>query len=116
LTQGVSIGCSGTTHGRGVDIPVMVRPVVEKYACNAPLPPPSAAGLVHPATMLPSATLPNSELAGGGAVDRNDAYVMTHPVSDAEWQSGTCRNAPPTSLPRGTGSVVPSRTADTSRD
>src|SRR6478672_1005350 len=93
----------------------MVPPVADRYACSSPLPPASAAGFVHAATMFASGTLPNSVLAGGGIVERNDAYVMTHPVWVAEWQSGTCWNEPPTSLPLGTESVVPSRMAETIR-
>ena len=56
---------------------------------QSPLPPPSAAGLVHAATIFGSGTLPNSVSAAGGTVERNDAYVMTHPVCDSERHSGT---------------------------
>ena len=90
LTHGVSIGCSGVTHGLGGIVLVIVRPVLSRYACSSPLPPPSAAGFVHAATMVGSATLPKSVLAGGGTVDRNAPNVMTQPVCVAEWQSGTC--------------------------
>jgi hypothetical protein len=55
--------------------------------------------LVHAATIAASGTLPNSVLAGGGIVERNDAYVMTQPICDADVHSGTCWNDPPTSLP-----------------
>src|SRR5262245_13300817 len=94
---------------------VMVRPPASRYACRSPLPPASAAGLVQAATMLASGTLPNSVLAGGAIVDRNDAKVITQPSCDADLQSGTCWNDPPTSLPLGTAIVVPSRIADSMR-
>jgi hypothetical protein len=73
LTHGVSIGCSGVTHGFSCGVLVMVLPVRSRYAWRLPLPPASAAGFVHAACMLGSGTLPNSVLAGGGIVDRNDA-------------------------------------------
>src|SRR5262245_55487838 len=72
LTHGVLIGRSGLTHGfRGV-VPTMVLPSIDKYECRTPLPPPSAAGLVHAAIMLRSVTLPKRVLVGGGTVDRNE--------------------------------------------
>src|SRR5437764_501617 len=83
LTQGVSIGRSGTTQGIGRVVPTIVRPSVERYACKVPLPPLSAAGLVHAATMFGSVTLPNRVLPGGGTVARNEAYEMTQPVCAA---------------------------------
>ena len=116
LTHGVSIGFSGVTHGFAGAAAVIVRPLRSRYACSSPLPPPSAAGLVQAASMAASGTLPNSVLAGGGMVERNDANVITHPVCDAERQSGTCWNEPPTSFPFGTPMVVPSRIAETIRD
>src|SRR5262245_50463672 len=72
LTHGVSIERSGVTHGKVGEEPTIVRPYAEKYACNGALPPPSAAGLVHAATMPGSVTLPNRVFAGGGDVDLND--------------------------------------------
>ena len=54
--------------------------------------------------------------AGGGTVERNDANVIRQPVCDALWHSGIFWNAPPTSLPFGTGTTVPIRIADTSFD
>src|SRR5206468_7047361 len=95
---------------------VTVRPVRSRYACNSPLPPPSAAGFVHAAVISAPVTLPKRVFAGGGIVDRNDAYVMAQPVCVAARQIGTCRNDPPTSLPFGTAIVVPSRIVETSRD
>src|SRR3954471_2959585 len=90
LTHGVSIGWSGSTQGLGGTLPTMVRPFASRYECSSPVSaPPSAAGFVHAATMLSSATLPNSVFAGGGIVERYDAYVITHPVCDAARQSGT---------------------------
>jgi hypothetical protein len=38
---------------------------------------------------------------------------MTQPVCVAEWQSGICWNAPPTSFPFGTARLVPSSSAET---
>src|SRR5438552_9503746 len=73
LTHGVSIGCSGVTHGFGGIVLVMVLPLLSRYACSSPLPPPSAAGFVHAATMVGSATRPNIVLAGGGIVDLYEA-------------------------------------------
>src|SRR5207249_1932645 len=102
------------THGFAGGLLVMVRPLASRYACSSPLPPASAAGFVHAATMFSSGTLPNKVFAGGGTVDRNDAYVMTQPVCVAAWHNGTCANVPPTSLPFGTAIVVPSRIAETS--
>src|SRR5580765_1336262 len=90
LTNGVSTGRSGVTHGFAGVLPTMEVPSFERYACRVPLPPPSAAGFVHAAIMSAPATRPNKVLAGGGIVDRNDAYVITHPVCDDEWHSGTC--------------------------
>src|SRR5262245_22713244 len=116
LTHGVSIDCSGVTQGFSCGVLVMVLPVRSRYARSSPLPPASAAGLVHAAAMFGSATFPKSVLAGGGTVDRNDAYVITQPVCDAVWQRGTFLKLPPTSFPLGTSIVVPSRMADTSRD
>jgi hypothetical protein len=66
--------------------------------------------------MLGSGTFPNKVFAGGGMVERNDTYVITHPVCVAEWHSGTCWNEPPTSFPRGTDSVAPNKIAETMRD
>ena len=68
----------------------MLRPPDERYACSSPLPPPSAAGLTHAACMFSPCTRPKRELAGGGIVDRNDAYAITQPVCVAEWHSGMC--------------------------
>src|SRR4029079_14847073 len=113
---GAPSACSGRPQGLPGALLVIVRPVLSRYARNSPLPPASAAGLVHAAAMAGSRTRPNNVLAGGGTVDRNDANVMTHPVCVAAWQSGTCWNDPPTSFPFGTASVVPSRIADTSFD
>src|SRR5262245_40688323 len=85
LTNGVSIGFGGFTHGRGSAAdPVMLRPAAERYARNGPLPPPSAAGFAHAAIMPSPCTRPKRELSGGGTVDRNDAYAITQPVCDAE--------------------------------
>src|SRR5215510_14527380 len=72
LTQGVSIGRSGFTHGFGGTVPTIVRPSVDRYACRTPLPPPSATGFVQAAIMLGSVTFPKRVLAGGGIVERND--------------------------------------------
>src|SRR5207247_67120 len=115
LTHGVSMGCSGITQGFGGMLLVMVRPFASRYACSSPLPPASAAGFVHAATMSGSGTLPKSVFAGGGMVDRNDAYVITQPVCVAEWHSGTCWKVPPTSFPFGTEIVVPRRMAEMRR-
>ena len=41
------------------------------------------------------------------------AIFMAQPVWLADWQSGMCWNAPPTSWPCGTGSTVPIRMAET---
>src|SRR6516165_12325592 len=101
------------THGLGFDVPVIVRPSFDRYACSCPLPPARAAGFTQAAAMLASGTLPNSVLAGGGTVDRNDAKEMRHPSCDAVWHSGMCWNAPPTSLPFSTGTTVPIKMADT---
>src|SRR5262245_34872743 len=90
LTQGVLIGCSGTTHGWGGVVPTIVRPSFERYACRVALPPARAAGFVHAATIPGSVTFPNRVLAGGGIVERNDTYVITQPVCVAEWQRETC--------------------------
>src|SRR6185436_13376172 len=116
LTKGVSTFRSGVTHGAGLLLPTIDVPSVDRYAWSVPLPPPSAAGFVHAATMSGVVTRPNSVFAGGGIVERNDAYVMTQPVCVAERHSGTCWNDPPTSLPLGTEIVVPSRIAETIRD
>src|SRR5580765_6223223 len=75
LTNGVSTGFSGVTQGFAGVLPTIDVPSFDKYACNWPLPPPSAAGFVQAAIMSAPATLPNSVLAGGGIVERNDAYV-----------------------------------------
>src|SRR2546429_583850 len=80
LTYGVSMVGGGVVHGRGGALPTIKLPVVERYECSTPLPPPSAAGFVHAATISGSATLPNNVLAGGGTVDRNDAYTIRQPV------------------------------------
>src|SRR5688500_3115732 len=110
------MGRPGTTHCGAGAMPRIVRPSAKKYACIAPLPPLSAAGLVHAATIPGSATLPNRVLSGGGDVALNDTYVTRQPICDGFRQSGTCRNDPPTSLPCGTDSVAPRSTADTSCD
>src|SRR5207248_1602706 len=107
LTNGVSIGLGGVTHGRGsAEDPVTLRPAADRYAWSSPLPPPSAAGFVQAACSVSPATRPNREFDGGGIVDRNDAYVTTQPVCDAVWHRGMCWNAPPTSFPFGTGRLV----------
>src|SRR6476659_4032847 len=90
LTHGVSIGTAGTTHGFGAVVPTIVRPSRAKYECRFPLPPASAAGFVHAATMPDCVTFPKRVLAGGGEVERNETYVITQPVCVAEWHSGTC--------------------------
>src|SRR5580765_6329825 len=85
LTNGVSIGLAGVTHGRGsAGDPTMLRPAAERYACSSPLPPPSAAGFTHAACMVSACTRPKRELAVGGIVDRNDAYAIAHPTCVAE--------------------------------
>src|SRR5215467_7489468 len=112
LTQGVSIFRPSATHGFSAAVPVIVRPSVERYARNSPLPPESEAGLVQAAVKFSPATLPNSVFAGGGAVDRKEEKLITHPVCDPDRHSGTCSKAPPTSLPRGTASVAPARIAE----
>ena len=61
-------------------------------------------------------TRPNRVFAGGGMVERNDTYVTTQPVWLAARHNGMLLNDPPTSFPRGTLSVAPSRIADTSLD
>src|SRR5471030_894535 len=91
LTNGVSIGLGGVTHARGsADDPTILRPADARYACSSPLPPPSAAGFTHAACMPSPCTRPKREFAGGGIVERNDEYTMTHPVCVAAWQSGMC--------------------------
>ena len=82
--------------------------IVRRYACSSPLPPASAAGFVHAAAIFASGTLPNSVLAGGGTVERNDAKEMRQPSCDAVRHSGMCWKAPPTSLPFGTARPCPS--------
>src|SRR5262249_5801677 len=95
---------------------VIVRPVRSRYARSSPLPPASAAGLVHAAAISAFGTRPNSVFAGGGTFERNDANVITHPSCDAERHSGTCLKAPPTSFPFGPSIVVPIIIADSMRD
>src|SRR5439155_16266109 len=117
LTQGVSIGLAGVTQALASPVGrVTVWPVEDRYEWRAPEPPPSAAGFVQAPTIVSPGTFPNSVFAGGGTVERNDAYVTRHPVWVAEWQSGMCWKEPPTSFPRGTATVAPSRSADTSLD
>src|SRR5262245_26886899 len=116
LTHGVSMGRSGTTQGFLGLTPTIVRPSAAKYACRFPVPPARAAGFVHPASMSVAATLPKRVFAGGGTVERNDAYVITQPDCVAEWHKGTCWNEPPTSFPRGTARLTPNRTAETILD
>src|SRR5262245_43970318 len=84
VTQGVSIGRSGSTQGRAGFGLMIVRRSVERYAWRLPLPPPSAAGFVHAAVMLGSVTFPKRVLGGGGLVDRNEENAMTQPVCVAE--------------------------------
>src|SRR5689334_16326349 len=91
LTNGVSIVFAGVTHGFGSAAdPTMLRPADERYACNSPLPPPSAAGFAHAATMFSPCTRPKREFSGGGIVDRNDANAIAQPSCDADRHSGTC--------------------------
>ena len=84
LTNGVLISRSGTAQGLGGVVPVIVRPSVERYACNFPAPPPSAAGSAHAAVMVAPPTLPKRALAGGGTAEQNAEYAITHPVCEAE--------------------------------
>src|SRR5262245_43851233 len=113
LTNGVSILVPDATQGRGsLELP-RLRPAAARYECNSPLPPPSAAGLTHAAVMFSPGTLPKREFSGGGMVSRNVTYEMTQPVCDADLHSGICWNEPPTSLPSGTATFVPSSRADT---
>ena len=102
--------------GRTVARPPMVlrrrlrdqaSPVGQGTAWSAPLPPASAAGLVQPASIPSASTRPNRELAGGGTVDRNDAYVMTQPVWSAARQSGIVLERPAYVLPPGHGQARP---------
>src|SRR5262245_12779196 len=91
LTNGVSIVLPVVTHGFGwAEDPVMLWPPLDRYACSAPLPPPSAAGLAHAACMFSPCTRPKRVLSGGGIVERNEAYAITHPTSVGVWQTGTC--------------------------
>ena len=57
LTHGVSIGAAGITHGGGGAAERSCGRRGARYACSSPLPPPSAAGLVHAATMSASGDL-----------------------------------------------------------
>src|SRR5262245_38075928 len=116
LTNGVSIVFPFDHTGASAADPVMLRPLAERYACNSPLPPTSAAGFAHAAIIPSLCTRPKRVLSGGGIVERNDAYAITQPVCDAERQTGTFLNAPPTSLPFGTARLVPRSSADTRRD
>src|SRR5437899_2043328 len=114
---------AGNAHPRSGDGPVRRNPRLGRNRTHdgaarrgkIRVQPPSAAGLVQAAMFSPG-TLPNRVLVGGGTVERNEAYVITHPVCDAERQSGTCLNVPPRSFPRGTAKVVPSRMAETMRE
>src|SRR6185369_7612147 len=92
-----------------------VRPSVGKYGESTPGPPPSAAGFVHAAFMPGASERPKRLFAGGGAVARNEAYVITQPMSRRPWHSGMLAKSPPMSLPAGTCTLVPSRIAETSR-
>src|SRR5262245_43489946 len=85
----------------------------DRYACNSPLPPPSAAGFVHAETPPNSFSRTNRLVGGGGAFARNDAYVTMHCVCVSEWHSAICLNVPPTSLSRGTAIDVPISNAET---
>src|SRR5262245_30056170 len=116
LTNGVSTVFPFAHTGASAADPTMLRPLAERYACRSPLPPPSAAGFAHAAIIPSPCTRPKRVLSGGGIVERNDAYANTQPVCDVERQTGTFLNAPPASLPFGTGRLVPSRSAETSRD
>src|SRR6476619_1347694 len=64
LTKGVSIAGASLVHGRTTGAADAPLPRVERYACNSPLPPFNAAGLVQPAICSCAATLPNLEFAG----------------------------------------------------
>ena len=89
------------------------RPSAGRYGCANALPPPRSVGLVHAAwSPLPAGT-PKRLFCGGGAVERNDEYVMMQPLSLGEWQSGMFCRSPPTSPPTGTWKLVPSRIAET---
>src|SRR5215472_13571080 len=73
LAHGVSIVFPATHAGCGADAIMNGEPVALRYACSSPLPPASAAGLVHADIMSSPGTRPKSDVAGGGIVDRNDA-------------------------------------------
>src|SRR5581483_2549369 len=115
LTHGVSIVLPLTHSVCGAAVITNPVPVVLRYAWTSALPPASAAGFVHADIMSSPGTRTKSDPAGGGMFDRNDAYVMTQPVCDADLQSGVDFSAPPTSFPFGTARLVPRRIADTSR-
>jgi len=113
------MGCDGVTQeGGSADTPLTILPPIPagKYACNSPLPPPSAAGFVHPAIRPSPFTRPKRLFAGGGAFARKETYVMTHPVWVWDRHNGMCWKAPPTSFPFGTEKFVPSNIAEINRD
>src|SRR5262245_8335683 len=71
LTNGVLIGCSEGAHGLGAAEEVFAFLPAARYACNAPTPPPSAAGFVQAAAIPSPGARPKREFAGGGAFSRN---------------------------------------------
>src|SRR5262245_20258401 len=101
-------------HGAGA-VDEAPLPFADRYECSSALPPAIAAGFVQPAIWVASRTRPNSEVAGGGEVERNDANVMTQPSCSGVRHSGTFWNVPPTSAPCGTATEVPISIAVISR-
>src|SRR5687768_7874071 len=94
LTNGVETLRSGVTQGFGAAADDAMKRPFDKYACNWPLPPRSAAGFTHAAAMFSPCALPNRELAGGGIVSLKAAYATAQPVCDADLHSGMFWNAP----------------------
>src|SRR4051794_1971655 len=107
-TNGVETGApqSGADAGGriGSDLPSAGR-----YGCSMPEPPAGLAGFVHAASSPAPLDLPKSEFDGGGAVERNEPYVIAQPVCFLLRQSGMFLKSPPTSAPVGTWRLVPRR-------
>src|SRR6478736_10540153 len=87
LTNGVSIVLSAT-HGFGALPPTIKVPFVARYACSGAAPPARAAGFVHEPLIAGSALWPNSVLAGGGIVERNEEKFTTQPICPGLRHSG----------------------------